>query len=375
VDYFSFKLLTSQNDNGIFKNWEFFHKIFFLSVMKNKKTTIKDIALNCGVSISTVSRAINGDSYVKDKIKDKILRYVDDIGWRSNNLKHRVPSSEATVVVIASTSMLGFEQDATLMQMLLRQLSEKKYSPITLFSPLAEALRQCKSLCPQAIVFFRFSEYLKPYIEEFLSEGIRVVTIGEGDNYSGPINYLDHHSAICSGIDFLIKKGHRKIGFFGEFGMIEQLTSKKDIPTLRLSRMVDGFQKRLPEFDLKTDVLSDLYDNPKLLLKALKKGNHTAWICSDLKLCKQFYKCAGKLKIKIPRDLSVITFSPDVSAYDLPADVYRFCSDNTGRLEILMELLENKFVKNFRKFPTECLFIEGASVKGIYRKNRNINIS
>ena len=55
--------------------------------VKNKKITIRDIARQCGTSISTVSRVINGSAVVDEKLKANILDVIRASSWQSNKLR------------------------------------------------------------------------------------------------------------------------------------------------------------------------------------------------------------------------------------------------------------------------------------------------
>jgi DNA-binding LacI/PurR family transcriptional regulator len=43
------------------------------------KITIKDIAVESGFSLKTVSRVLNDEKYVKNSTKEKILKIIDDL--------------------------------------------------------------------------------------------------------------------------------------------------------------------------------------------------------------------------------------------------------------------------------------------------------
>ena len=47
--------------------------------------TIKDIAKRCGVSVSTVSRALNDNAEINAETKAMILRVVQEMGFVPNN--------------------------------------------------------------------------------------------------------------------------------------------------------------------------------------------------------------------------------------------------------------------------------------------------
>ena len=79
----------------------------------NRKITVREIAEHCGVSMATVSRAINGNSYVSPELRKKIREYLEDIGWEPRNLPgKRQNGLEPEVVVIASLELLDHPESA-----------------------------------------------------------------------------------------------------------------------------------------------------------------------------------------------------------------------------------------------------------------------
>ena len=69
---------------------------------KYKATSIKDVAREAGVSISTVSNALNNSRYVKKETKEKILGITRNLNYTPNiiarGLKTRSTSTVAVIV-------------------------------------------------------------------------------------------------------------------------------------------------------------------------------------------------------------------------------------------------------------------------------------
>lgn len=61
--------------------------------------TIKDIASKCGVSVSTVSRVLNNHPYVKEDIRERVLKAIES--------EHFVPHSGAVDLVKSQTDTIG----------------------------------------------------------------------------------------------------------------------------------------------------------------------------------------------------------------------------------------------------------------------------
>ncbi len=60
---------------------------------------IKDVAKMAGVSVTTVSRVLNGEKYVKDDLKAKVNRVIEELGY--------APSQIARSLVRKKTNLIG----------------------------------------------------------------------------------------------------------------------------------------------------------------------------------------------------------------------------------------------------------------------------
>jgi len=60
-----------------------------------KTITIKDVATRAGVSPKTVSRVINGESYVRAELREAVQKVVDELGSRPNAFARELSSSRS----------------------------------------------------------------------------------------------------------------------------------------------------------------------------------------------------------------------------------------------------------------------------------------
>ncbi|MCR5031555.1 MAG: LacI family transcriptional regulator [Lachnospiraceae bacterium] len=63
-------------------------------------TSIKEIAQMCGVSVSTVSRVLNGKSYVKEDTRNKVMEAVEKSGFRPNLLARSLKKGNAKTICL-----------------------------------------------------------------------------------------------------------------------------------------------------------------------------------------------------------------------------------------------------------------------------------
>lgn len=60
-----------------------------------KPLTLKDVAVQAGVSPKTVSRVINGEAYVRPEVRAAVQRVVDELGYRPNAFARELSSSRS----------------------------------------------------------------------------------------------------------------------------------------------------------------------------------------------------------------------------------------------------------------------------------------
>ncbi|MBC9032153.1 LacI family DNA-binding transcriptional regulator [Sphingomonas sp. JC676] len=60
--------------------------------------TIKDVAARAGVSPKTVSRVINGESYVRAELREAVQKVVDELGYRPNAFARGLSSSRSFLI-------------------------------------------------------------------------------------------------------------------------------------------------------------------------------------------------------------------------------------------------------------------------------------
>ena len=70
--------------------------------------TIKDVAKQAGVSISTVSRVINDSKPVTDEVKQKVLDVIKETGYIPNPLARSLVTEKKSINRSNSTRGIGF---------------------------------------------------------------------------------------------------------------------------------------------------------------------------------------------------------------------------------------------------------------------------
>lgn len=281
-----------------------------------KKVTIKDVADLCGVSISTVSRAINDGGEISEKTKKKILTTIKELGYIPNqnarNLK--ITKTKTIVVLIKGITNPFF---TPMLKVLEEEITKSDYAFVLQkveenLSELEVAQKIVKTLKPEGIIF------LGGY---FVNDSKKLKSLGVPYTMTTIINQdLNIDDSACIGIDdyaqsrkivnYLISLGHKKIA------LLAARSDDESIGKLRL----EGYKKALEEngidFDEKLVFPPKKGINPYSLEHGYEVGekivkdkiNCSGIFCvSDtvaLGFTKAIYDC-GK---KIPRDYSLAGF-------------------------------------------------------------------
>ena len=180
--------------------------------------TIKDIARECGVSVSTVSRAMNGHRDINQKTRERVLEVIAQSGYVPNNSARNLKRLESRAVALLVKGMDNmFFQD--IINVIEKEIYSRKYSCILQRVEEDEdevdlALELVKEKKLQGIIFLggKFS-----HPQESLSRLTVPFVISTSERRSGipacgggSIS-VDNEKESCRMVDYLCRLGHRKI--------------------------------------------------------------------------------------------------------------------------------------------------------------------
>jgi DNA-binding LacI/PurR family transcriptional regulator len=202
-------------------------------------------------------------------------------------------------------------------------------------------------------------------VETLLKNGTKVVGVGQCDEFACPLVFSDPRAGARRAVKLLQKAGHERIGFFGGMGIRKKVEHIEDVNIHFVREMLHGIREVHPSFTLETSAISDCFSDLRNLRGKLKAGGHTAWICSDEKMCRQLLYCANELNIDIPGDISLVSFTPDLPFYSFCLDITRLYSDNSKQAAQIMNLLSNESVMQPEIFTFDYLLNKGQTVRKI----------
>ena len=235
--------------------------------------SMKDIAKKCGVSIATVSKALNGQKDIGEETRKRICAVAEEMGYMANSVARALKTNRSynlgMLLVDERRSGLGHEYFSTIIEGFKAEAESHGYDITFINSHVGDQptsyVKHCRyrGLDGVLVACVNFED---PRIQELAASNIPLVTI----DYC-----FDGHTAVLSdntsGVDTLVRyaynKGHRKIAFLhGE-----------DITVTR--RRLDGFRQACDELGLKIPeeyIVPCVYHDPDLCQKATWKLLHLA---------------------------------------------------------------------------------------------------
>lgn len=327
-----------------------------------KRTTINDLAKACGISKSTVSRALTQKGYVSEEVALKINNMAKEMNYipqksHNKNIKDMVMviscqlSSEAQVILSSSISsalsrkniktvIAPCEFGSNLVFEYIDYAREKNFGGLILLGALEtkELKRALASLSCPIVLLNQNIDYL---------ETSSVV--------------IDDYRCSYNSVQYLIENNHQKIAFLS--GQ-ENASAIKD----RFSAYLDCMR----DHKLKPEAIFKDFDKHSgaEFAEYLKQNSfpYTALIVATDEILNGFLYQAKKLNISIPDDISIISYGDTIGAktFNPPITVidYNFALMGEQLAELLLHKLEKPFSKP-KKIINKPELIKRESVKKI----------
>jgi len=340
--------------------------------------SIKDIAKEAGVAISTVSYVVNNKDLVADKTKEKVLKAIDKLGYNPNYIARSLRTKKTSTigVIVYDISNPFVAQMVKGMEEVVKKRGYMMVLGCT-FNDSIEEERQINVMINQFIdglLIVSGSDNEKIY-KKIINRKIPLVFIDRelenNDRASVIINNVD---AVEKAIDYLFLMGHKKIGYIS-YPLENQTTIKQ-----RYCGYLKGLKKNSLAYDPEYVVIDKKFMDKELEGKDMEitynlmqqfiklKKLPTAFITISDIIAYGLIKALKENNIKVPEDVSVIGFdnimfddyiSPPLTTIKQPKRTMGI----TG-MNLLLDIIEGKNIENSRiVLPTEI--IKRQSVKSI----------
>ncbi|MCR5033026.1 MAG: LacI family transcriptional regulator [Lachnospiraceae bacterium] len=308
---------------------------------RSDTVTIKDIALSCGVSISTVSNVLNGKTKkVSEEIADKIRKEVARTGYRPNYLAKNLRANSTKTIGVIAEDLIVFSSPS-MIEGIMSCCEDKGYTVVIenmrlfgrwhgawlhdeeLFhSALQPVLAKMDTMNLDGLLYLGGHEHTVKNLVSAHDLPI-VMAYAIADDKKIPTFRLDDVTGGYDAIKYLVSMGHKKIGIIaGEYDN-----------THTINRIL-GAQKAIYEEKL-------LFD-PSLVeyrqwnksggyegMKALLKQDITAVFCMSDMIASGAYEALLEQQLVPGRDISIIGYdnqdiasslTPEVTTMALPLE-------------------------------------------------------
>jgi LacI family transcriptional regulator len=184
-------------------------------------TRISDIAARCGLSIATVSKALNGSHEIPDSTVLRVRKAADELGYVPNanarSLKMRKSFTIGVLFIDKTASGLTHEYFSMILESVKREAEKHGYDLTFIASENMandKPISYVESVRSRGIdgVVIASVDFEAPAVIELAKSGIPVVTIDYV--YNGCTAILsDNDNGVASLVEYAYRLGHRKIAF------------------------------------------------------------------------------------------------------------------------------------------------------------------
>lgn len=327
-----------------------------------KKTTIKDIAKEAGVSVSTVSFVMNGKGKkmgISESVILKVQKLVADLGYKPNvNASSlRTGKTQSIVFLVEDISNPFFSTFARVIE---EEASKYDYRVFyfSTYNNNESTKLLLKRLAQENADGFVITptENLKEEIDFLVKDKRPVVLIDryfEGQNVS--FVSIDNYDGAFQATKTLIDKGCKNIALVTSLNGMVQMESRKSgyIDALKQHSVFD------PNLILITDFLEKEEDRVNDIVALLEKNKKIDGVL----FLSNYLGFAGllamrKLGLKIPQDVSVICFD-DVDSFRIHSPAISVVAQPINEMgKKVIDLLMAQ-IKTPEEYKIEKVFVKG----------------
>lgn len=181
--------------------------------------SMKDIAHKCGVSVATVSKALNGQSDISQETRERICAVADEMGYLANSAARALKTNRTynlgVLFVDERRSGLGHEYFSSMLESFKVEAEAHGYDITFLNSNVGgkttSYLQHCKYRGLDGVVI-ACVDFRDPRVLELVYSNIPLVTIDHIFNDRLAI-VSDNVSGVEALVRYAWEKGHQKIAF------------------------------------------------------------------------------------------------------------------------------------------------------------------
>lgn len=333
--------------------------------------SIKDISIRCGVSVATVSKALNDHSDISESTKENIRRAAKEMGYFPNSsaraLKTNRTYNIGVLFVDEALSGLTHEYFANVLDSFKVEAERNGYDITFINKHMGQKKMsyyehsKYRGVDGVVIACINFSD---PDVIELIKGELPVVTIDHVfDNRTAIIS--DNIKGMRDLISYIYEMGHKKIAFI--HGADSSVTQNR----------IGSFYKSLGELGIRVPddyVKSGIYHDPETTARLTKellklKDRPTCIIFPDDFSCVGGINAIKDMGLRVPDDISVAGYDGILLSQVLDPKLTTLQQDTKllgkSAAEKLIALIENPKATIIERVVVEGRVLYGNSVKRI----------
>lgn len=270
-------------------------------------TTIRDIATRLGISISTVSKGLNGASDISEELRQLVLDTAIEMGYQTKKMKRDEHKKIAVFVENMNyTNMedFGYEMVLGFRQAALRDNWDVTVLPV---SPAFQSAHKYDSYLLQegySGAFLMGFALQDPWIDQFSKCTMPTVLLDNFVEHNPHVGSVETDSAegISLAIEHLKQLGHKRIGFFN--GSPHSLITAK-----RYDAFINGMNAH--NLPINPNLIAFghyVKDSAKYHVPKMLSSGATAIICGSDTIAEGVLEVCKQHGFRVPEDISVIGF-------------------------------------------------------------------
>ena len=307
--------------------------------MSAKKATMRDIAKAVGTSAVTVSKAIAGKPGMSDRLRAKILRKAEEMGYQYPGGERTLPRRHLDIGILIPDRYFGAESFyAVMYKLLIEKLSEQGYfGLLEILKPEDEEKLNLPMLIRSGRVdgMILLGEPSKAYYRMIAQAGTPVVFLDFYDEQGSADAVVGDNTYGCYRLtSHLIKNGHRRIGFVGSVRATSSI----------MDRFL-GYYRAMLTHDLPVRpewVIPDRGEDGEMIPLIVPEILPTAFVCNCDVVAKDLIQVLKDRGVRVPEDVSVTGFDDFVTGEEPEPGLSTFRVNMEGMIELAMKSIAER---------------------------------
>jgi DNA-binding LacI/PurR family transcriptional regulator len=276
--------------------------------LSNKTVTREDVAKLANVSPTIVSYVLNNSNYVSKEKREQVLKAVKELNYIPNQLARGLRTSRSSQFIFVCDNI-----QTELFEAVESRLFEHDYYVSLNYSRNTEGfLNMLISRQPEGI-FMATNVFEAQQLNAIAENGIPIIlykTKKYEELHSNIVTVVpDYYDAVKKSMDYLILKGHVRIGLIPPVKYKTKGITGNDF---RVKAYVEALENNgIPVYPelvcTRTQTVEDICDEVfRMVVSSDKDKKPTAFVIGNDYLAAQVMQYLKKLDINLPDDISVI---------------------------------------------------------------------